>query len=42
MSPELTMEWNSTLSKSKEFKAIEFDALPNRYLNDGTRIEDIN
>jgi len=34
--PELTIEWTPHLPKSKGFKAIEFDALPNRYLNDGT------
>ncbi|SFV64179.1 NADH-ubiquinone oxidoreductase chain G [hydrothermal vent metagenome] len=32
----LTIDWTVKLPTSKGFQAIEFDALPNGYLNDGT------
>jgi NADH-quinone oxidoreductase subunit G len=34
--PELTVDWTKSLPVEKGFKAIEFDDLPNGYLNDGT------
>jgi NADH-quinone oxidoreductase subunit G len=34
--PKETIGWTSKLPVSKGFKAIEFDSLPNGYLNDGT------
>jgi len=34
--PELTIEWTPMLPADKGFKAIDFDDLPNGYLNDGT------
>lgn len=34
--PELTVDWTKELPTAKGFKAIEFDDLPNGYLNDGT------
>jgi len=34
--PELTVDWTPHLPTSKGFKSVEFDSLPNEYLNDGT------
>jgi NADH-quinone oxidoreductase subunit G len=34
--PRETIEWTVKLPVSKGFKAVEFDSLPNGYLNDGT------
>ena len=34
--PELTVDWTMKLPVDKGFRAIEFDSLPNGYLNDGT------
>jgi NADH-quinone oxidoreductase subunit G len=34
--PELTVDWTQMLPTDKGFKAVEFDSLPNGYLNDGT------
>ncbi len=34
--PELTIDWTKDLPKDKGFRAIEFDALPNCFENDGT------
>ncbi|HEY9129703.1 MAG TPA: NADH-quinone oxidoreductase subunit G [Sulfurovum sp.] len=33
--PELTIDWTKMLPVSKGFKAVEFDALPNAFTNDG-------
>jgi NADH-quinone oxidoreductase subunit G len=34
--PEETIDWTVKLPEEKGFKAVEFDSLPNGYLNDGT------
>jgi NADH-quinone oxidoreductase subunit G len=34
--PELTVEWTPMLPEKSGFQSVEFDALPNGYLNDGT------
>jgi len=34
--PELTVDWTMKLPVDKGFRAVEFDSLPNGYLNDGT------
>jgi len=34
--PAETIDWTVSLPTKKGFKAVEFDALPNGYLNDGT------
>lgn len=34
--PELTIDWTKKLPKEKGYKEIDFDSLPNKYLNDGT------
>jgi len=34
--PELTVDWTVKLPVDKGFQAVEFDTLPNGYLNDGT------
>ena len=34
--PDETIDWTVELPKEKGFQAIEFDSLPNGYLNDGT------
>jgi len=34
--PELTIDWTQTLPTDRGFKALEFDALPNSFENDGT------
>jgi len=34
--PELTVDWTAMLPEDKGFKSVEFDSLPNGYLNDGT------
>ena len=33
--PELTIDWTPMLPEAKGFKAVEFDALPNAFTNDG-------
>jgi len=34
--PQETIDWTAHLPTAKGFKAVEFDTLPNGYLNDGT------
>jgi len=34
--PDETIDWTKELPVEKGFKAVEFDSLPNTYLNDGT------
>ncbi len=34
--PDLTIDWTKDLPKDKGYKAVEFDNLPNKYLNNGT------
>ncbi len=34
--PDETIDWTVELPKEKGFQAVEFDSLPNGYLNDGT------
>ncbi|MFT7823810.1 MAG: ferredoxin, partial [Sulfurimonas sp.] len=34
--PEHTIDWTVQLPESKGFRAVEFDALPNEYFNDGS------
>jgi len=34
--PDETIDWTVALPKEKGFQAVEFDSLPNGYLNDGT------
>ncbi len=34
--PAYTIDWTKKLPTNKGFKTVEFDSLPNEYLNDGT------
>ncbi|MBU1669258.1 NADH-quinone oxidoreductase subunit G [bacterium] len=36
VAPKETIDWTEHLPTAKGFKAVEFDSLPNGYLNDGT------